>query len=279
MEAVPYLSKLEGNHLQPGQSLIVRGFITESNEFIISLTGGPKVEKEDGDDYLDNRLLLIRVNIAKRRIYLNACINGEWGKEGSVKHKWKPGDEFDVRLRSMEKHFEIYVEHKLVANFAYYVPVANITHIYINGDVELYTVSWEGKFYQIPYAADIPGNFHPGRKLYISAILKRKGKQFIADFYSGSDIAFRIKPRIIDKKLSKNTRFQDQWGTENNSIETSFPFKHNRSFDLMIYCEESRFLIYVNDCLTSVYDHRMNPRSIDKLGIDGDIELLGVHLK
>lgn len=45
------------------------------------------------------------------------------------------------------KLFQIYIEHKLVAKFAYYVPISNISHIYINGDVELYTVSWEGKYY------------------------------------------------------------------------------------------------------------------------------------
>ncbi|VDD91203.1 unnamed protein product, partial [Enterobius vermicularis] len=276
---VPYLSKLEGNQLNPGQSLIVRGYIIGRNEFIVSLTAGPKVEKDDDSDVLDNRLLLIRANITKRQIYLNACIDNEWGKEGSIKHKWNPGDEFDIRLRSMEKHFEVYVEHKLVANFAYYVPISNISHIYINGDVELYTVSWEGKFYQTPYAADIPGNFHPGRKLYISAFLKRKSKQFVVDFYSGYDIAFRINARLVERKLLKNTRCQDCWGDEDQSLEASFPFKLNRTFDLLIYCEENRFLIYVDDCLTSIYSHRMSPQSIDKLSIDGDLELLGVHLK
>lgn len=237
------------------------------------------MEKDNLEDILDNRLLVIRANIAQKRIYLNACIDGEWGREGSVKHRWQPGDEFDIRVRTHEKYFEIFIEHKLVAKFAYYVPVTYISHIYINGDVELYTVSWEGKFYQIPYAADIPGNFYPGRKLYISAMVKRKAKQFTVDFYCGYDIAFRINPRIIEKKLAKNTRCQDRWGDEDKTVEVSFPFKHNRAFDLLVYCEENRFFVYVDDCLTATYNHRMGPRGIDKLAIDGDIELLGVHLK
>ncbi|VDM47254.1 unnamed protein product [Toxocara canis] len=277
---VPYLSKLEGNQLQPGQSLIVRGYIIGRNEFIINLTNGPKVEMEEENDTLDNRLLVIRAHITQKRVFLNACIDGEWGREGSVKHKWSPGDEFDIRVRAHDKYFEaIYIEHKLMAKFAYYVPISNITHIYINGDVELYTVSWEGKYYQIPYAADIPGNFYPGRKLYVSALTKKRAKQFTVDFHCGNDIAFRFNPRIIEKKIVRNTRCEDRWGTEEKEAEAPFPFKKKRTFDLLVYCEENRFVFYVDDCLIGTYTHRMGPRGIDKLCIDGDIELQGVHLK
>uniref|UniRef100_A0A915CA43 Galectin n=1 Tax=Parascaris univalens TaxID=6257 RepID=A0A915CA43_PARUN len=276
---VPYLSKLEGNLLQPGQSLIIRGYIIGRNEFIINLTGGPKVEMDAENDTLDNRYLVLRANITQKRVFLNACIDGEWGREGSLKHKWSPGDEFDIRIRAHDKHFEIYIEHKLVAKFAYYVPISNISHIYINGDVELYTVSWEGKYYQIPYAADIPGNFYPSRKLYVSALTKKRAKQFTVDFHSGNDIAFRFNPRIVEKKIVRNTRCEDRWGAEEKETEAPFPFKKKRTFDLLVYCEENRFVFYVDDCLIGTYTHRMGPRGIDKLCIDGDIELQGVHLK
>ncbi|VDM06997.1 unnamed protein product [Wuchereria bancrofti] len=276
---VPYLSKLEGNQLQSGQSLIVRGYIIGRNEFIINLTNGGKVEKEDENDILDNRLLAIRANIALKRIYLNACIDGEWGREGSVKHKWTLGDEFDIRIRCHDKYFEIFIDHKLLAKFAYYVPISNISHIYMNGDAELYTVSWEGKYYQVPYTADIPGNFYPGRKLYVSGVVKKRTKQFVVDFHSGNDIAFRFNPRIAEKKLIRNTRSEERWGTEERELEIQFPFKKKRAFDLLFYCEENRFLCHVDDCLICSFTHRMSPRDIDKLSIDGDIELQGVHLK
>ncbi|VDN21160.1 unnamed protein product [Gongylonema pulchrum] len=236
------------------------------NEFIINLTNGPRVEKEEENDTLDNRLLVIRASISQRRIYLNACIGGEWGREGSVKHKWAPGDEFDIRIRCHDKFFEIFIDHKLVAKFAYYVPISNITHIYINGDAELYSVSWEGKYYQIPYAADIPGNFYPGRKLYISAVTKKRAKQ---------------SRLLVDhlQRLIRNTRSEERWGKEENSLKMSFPFRKKRAFDLLFFCDEDRFVCYVDDCLIGSYTHRMSPRDIDKLCIDGDVELQGVHLK
>jgi hypothetical protein len=278
---VPYLSKLEGNQLQPGQSLIVRGIIVGREEFVINLTSGARVELDEETDTLDNRLLCLRVDITGRKVHLNACIDGQWGREGTVKHRWQPGDEFDIRVRCHDDDYEIFIEHKLVAKFAHYVPLTSVSHIYINGDVELYSVSWEGKYYSVPYLADVPGNFYPGRKLYVSAMTKKKAKQFYIDFHNSAaqDIALRVNPRIPAKKIIANTKVGQNWATEEKLQEGDFPFKRKRNFDLLIYCEENRFLVYVDDCLVGTYEHKMSPRSIDKLSIEGDIVLQGVHLK
>uniref|UniRef100_A0A915EAP7 Galectin n=1 Tax=Ditylenchus dipsaci TaxID=166011 RepID=A0A915EAP7_9BILA len=278
---VPYLSKLEGNQLQPGQSLIVRGVIVGRTEFVINLTNGPRVELDDDTDALDNRLLCLRAELeAPRKIHLNACINGEWGREGTIKHKWRFGDEFDVRVRCHEDEFEVFLDHKLVARFAHYVPLTDISHIYINGDIELYSVSWEGRTYSVPYVADIPGNFYPSRKLYVSGLIKKRGKQFNLELHSGQNIALRVNPRVPSKKIVCNSRMDNQtWGEEQILQGEDFPFKRKRTFDFLIYCEDAKFIIYVDDCLLGVYEHRLNPRSIDKLCIDGDLVLHGVHLK
>jgi hypothetical protein len=276
---VPYLSKLEGNQLQPGQSLIIRGVVIGRQEFVVNLTAGPKVEFDDETEVLDNRLLCIKIDLATKKLHLNACINNEWGREGTVKHKWQFGEEFDIRIRCHEEEFEIFVEHKLVARFAHYVPLSAISHIYINGDVELYSVSWEGKYYSIPYAADIPGNFYPGRKLFVSALAKKRAKQFTLDLHNGQDIAVRINPRFPAKKVICNNQIDQHWGQEERLQAEVFPFKRKYNFDLLIYCEETKFVIYVDDCLVGTFEHRMNPRGLDKLSIDGDVVLQGVHLK
>ncbi|TKR92944.1 hypothetical protein L596_007494 [Steinernema carpocapsae] len=278
---VPYLSRLEGNQLQPGQSLIVRGIVIGRGEFIINLTGGPNVEVDNESEPIDNRLLSVRVNVAQKKLFLNACIDGEWGREGSVKHKWATGDEFDVRVRCHEQFFEIFVEHKLVAKFAHYVPISNISHIFINGDVELYTVSWEGKYYSIPYAADIPGNFYPSRKLYVSALAKKTAKQMIIDFHAGNDIAFRFEPQIRDKKIVCNSKLNGAWGKQEimGVKGSGFLIKRRKTFDLLIYCEENRFVVYIDDVPMGEFVHRTPPRNIDKLSLEGDVELQGVHLK
>lgn len=125
----------------------MRGVVVGKDEFIINLTSGARVELDDDVTTLDNRLLCLKTDISTKKVHLNACINGEWGREGTLKHRWQPGDEFDIRVRCHEEEYEIFIEHKLVAKFAHYLPLNAVTHIYINGDIELYSVSWEGKYY------------------------------------------------------------------------------------------------------------------------------------
>lgn len=54
-------------------------------------------------------------------------------------------------------------------------------------------------FQTVPYSADIPGNFFPGRKLFLSGIVNKPFKQFTIDFLAGKDVAFRLNPRIKEK--------------------------------------------------------------------------------
>uniref|UniRef100_A0A914VHL7 Galectin n=1 Tax=Plectus sambesii TaxID=2011161 RepID=A0A914VHL7_9BILA len=269
----PYLSKLEGTQLQPGQSLIVRGVVTGVDRFDINLTTGPNVEGEP----LDNVVLHVGCRLKEKKVVLNSYLNGEWEKEKRVRCPFKSGEEFDYRIRAHENHFEVFIEHKLVAKFEYRLPLNAITHLFINGDIELYAVSWEGKYYTVPYAADIPGNFYPGRKLFVSGITTKKSKEFIIDLHSGNDIAFHFDSRFKDKVIVRNTQSEGNWGKEERDGE--FPCRKKRNCDVIIYCDEAQFKCYVDGALFCVYNHRMSPRNIDKLSISGDIELQGVHLK
>ncbi|CAI4226149.1 unnamed protein product [Auanema sp. JU1783] len=277
---VPYLSRLEGNQLQAGQSLVVRGYVTGNDEFLINLTSGPCVEIENDNDQLDNRLLSFRANISKKKLFLNGCVNGEWGKEVAFRHRWKEGDEFDIRIRCAEDVFTVYVEHKLIATFAHYLPINNISHIYVNGDIQLYTVAWEGKFYQVPYTAEIPGNLFCGRKLYISGTVIKTAKQFTIDFMSGNDVAFRLNPNFKDKKIYRNSRIENKWGTEEKLGDgMKFPMQKKKTFDLLIFVEDQKFTVLVNDCYYCSFEHRLPVHTINKLTVEGDVEVFGVHIK
>lgn len=56
----------------------------------------------------------------------------------------------------------------------------------------------------MPYSADIPGNFYPGRKMYVSGLSKKRAKQFVLQLYDGnSDIALQINPRFLLKVYIK----------------------------------------------------------------------------
>uniref|UniRef100_A0A0K0DI99 Galectin n=1 Tax=Angiostrongylus cantonensis TaxID=6313 RepID=A0A0K0DI99_ANGCA len=284
---VPYLSRLEGTHLEPGQSLIVRGVITEvrdqsitsgsslslfvpalknpgfrilshvvltgTDSFVLNLTSGPVVESNGSVKALDDRLLSIRCDIAKGKVCFNACVNGEWGKEGDIKHRFKLHGEFDIRVRCFEDQFHIYVEHRLVAKFAHYVPMSRVSHVYVNGDVLLYCVSWEGKFYQMPYVADIPGNFYVGRRLFVSGLVLKAAKQFQIDLHAGADIACRVIVALPSKKVLRTTRLNDHWEPQLRIGASEFLFKRKQTFDLLLYCGEDRFEVGSLDLEPSVF--------------------------
>lgn len=72
---------------------------------------------------------------------------------------------------------------------------------------------------------------------------KKKAKQFFIDFHSGQDIAFRVNPRFPVKKIISNTKIGQNWGTEEKMENEPFPFRRKRNFDLLIYCEENKFLV------------------------------------
>ncbi|GMT00895.1 hypothetical protein PENTCL1PPCAC_23069 [Pristionchus entomophagus] len=284
---VPYLSRLEGNALQPGQSLIVRGTIIGREEFIINFTSGARVELDDEVEALDNRLLSIRVDVAAKRVYLNACIDGEWGREGAVKHKWTAGDDFDIRVRCHRECYDVFIDYSLVATFAHYRPLSSVSHLYINGDIELASVSWEGKYYNLPYSAEIPDNLYPGRRLHVSGTFKvdeeRKIKpsSFYIDLLSGTNCALHFEPVLARKKVIRTSCMGGEWSEEQVSSEAGFPFKKTASnlFDVVVACNENQFAFYVNDVLLGAFDHVVTPRSIDKIVVHGDIVLHGVHLK
>uniref|UniRef100_A0AC35TJH7 Galectin n=1 Tax=Rhabditophanes sp. KR3021 TaxID=114890 RepID=A0AC35TJH7_9BILA len=276
---VPYLSRLEGTKLLPGQSLIFRGIITSPQDFIINFTDGGAVELDEDTTKLDNRLLSMRVDMASKQIYFNACIDDEWGKTGIVKHDWVNGDEFDIRIRAYDKLYEIFVDHKLIAKFAHYKPLSDVTHVYVNGGITLYMVNYEGKFYSIPYGAEIPGCFVAGKKLFVSGLIKKTAKSFDIELQARDGVALRMRILVNDKKMFCNSQIDSKWGSDQRISKQTFPFKRKRTFDLLVYCEESKFILYVNDCLLGSYEHRLNCADIDKVSIDGDIILLGVHLK
>lgn len=61
--------------------MYLKSIFSGNEGFIVNLTSGPNVElDEEETGQLDDRLLALRVDLAKGKVFLNACINGQWGK-------------------------------------------------------------------------------------------------------------------------------------------------------------------------------------------------------
>ncbi len=55
------------------------------------------------------------------------------------------------------------------------------------------------RFQSMPYEAGIPGNFYPGRKLFVSGEPEDGAKKFEINLHSDKDIAFHFNPRFSEK--------------------------------------------------------------------------------
>jgi len=266
---IPYLAKLD-NVIQPGQSLIIRGVAT-GKKFDINLATGPRIEGYSGD----NIALHVSWRQNEKAIILNSYENGEWKKEdrhgGAV---IKEGEPFDFRIRAHDDRFEIFLQHKKLADFQYRLPINIISHVFVTGDVRLQALAWEGNYYPNPYKGGIPGHFGPGRKLFITGIPDRDVKKFEINLYAGHDTAFHFNPRFSDKVVVSNSKRGGAWESEEK--EKKFPFAKDKQFDLVIVSEGDALQVYVDGEHHSTFRNRVPPNNIDGLGIEGDLQLQAI---
>ncbi|KAJ1354890.1 32 kDa beta-galactoside-binding lectin lec-3 [Parelaphostrongylus tenuis] len=102
------------------------------------------------------------------------------------------------------------------------------------------------------------------------------------------DIALHLNPRFNEKGkgficgkgkpgcVIRNSLVNGEWGNEER--EGKNPFEKGVGFDLEIKNEEYAFQIFVNGERFASYAHRIDPREVGGLQIQGDIELTGIQL-
>ncbi|PAV88466.1 hypothetical protein WR25_06035 [Diploscapter pachys] len=140
------LFKIEITNIVSGQTLIVKGStIDESQRFTINL-------HEKSADFSGNNVPLhISVRFDEGKIVLNSFINGEWGKEERKSNPIKKGDSFDIRVRAHDDRYQIVIDHKEFKDYEHRLPLTNVSHLSIDGDLYLNHVHWGGKYYPVPY--------------------------------------------------------------------------------------------------------------------------------
>jgi hypothetical protein len=270
---VPYLSKLEGGGLSPGQSVVVKGVMLEGEEgFAINLTEGPAVE--------DGTALHFNARPKEGKWVLNTFGGGEWNKkEEREKLHLKAGEEFTVRIRCHDSHFEIFFNQKELTKFEYRSPLSAVNHLLITGTIQLHGVNWGGQYYSVPYQAAVEGGFKPGKKLYVSGVPEEKGvERFSINILDAQEnVVFHFNPRFNEKAVVRNAKIGADWGGEER--EGKFPFDKKLAFDVIIVNESYSYQVFVNGKMFCTFAHRAAPEAGTSIQIEGDIELQAVHVK
>jgi len=173
--------------------------------------------------------------------------------------------------------FDVFSNGKHIAEFDYRVPLMNINHVYVLGDCELFRCSWEGRYYPVPFQTGLPsGALAPGHSLYVAGVVEGKAKEIELNLMSGEDVPLHLNLRFNDKKVVRNTRRGGSWDDVEEK-DGPFPFHKGEAFDLVINSEQDLFKLYVNNELLAEYRHRVPPHNINKMTIEGDVDVQGIH--
>jgi len=268
---VPYLSHLESTGIQPGQTVIVKG-IQNGERFDVNLMNGNDVQTAD-------IALHISIRLKEKSVVLNSKQNDVWGKEEKKKNPFKDNEPVDLRIRAHDNKFEVFANQKEIAEFEHRLPITTITHLFIDGNIELHNVTWGGKYYPVPYENGVDGGFIPGKKLFISGIPEKKGKGFNVELVNNmKEVAFSFDVRFSDKLVVRNAQIHGAWGNEEKS-GAKIPFEKDVAFDLIIVNEPYSFQAFVNGQHYCAFAHRSDPNNVKSFRINGDVELQGVYIK
>jgi len=267
---VPYLSRLEGGGLQPGQTVVIKGTQTGPAFNVLFLTGANHETADAGFSLV--------VSQKDKSVILNDKKQGKFGKEEKKKDPFKEGEPVDLRIRCHDNKFEIYTNLKHLGDFEYRQPLNTINHLFIDGGVDLNDVSWGGKYYPVPYQAGIDGGFSVGKKLFVSGVPEKKCEGFSVNLMTDrNEYAFHFNPRYNKKLIVRNANVGGAWGTEES--EGKFPLQSDLAFDIMIVNEAYSFQCFVNGVHFCSFAHRTDPSQLKGLKIEGDCVLMGVHVK
>ncbi|KAI6203613.1 hypothetical protein M3Y94_00577400 [Aphelenchoides besseyi] len=268
---IPYRSQLQ-EKFEPGQTLICKGSsIPESQRF--SLNFHHKSADFSGNDIP----LHIAVRFDEGKIILNSFSDGQWGKEQRKSSPIKRGEPFDVRVRAHDDRFQVIIDHKEFCEYEHRLPLSNVTHFSVDGDIYLNQVSWGGKYYSVPYESGIATGFPVGKRLLIQGSVEKKAKRFHVNLLrKNGDIALHFNPRFDEKHVIRNSLQAAEW--QNEEREGKMPFEKGHGFDLVIVNEDTHFDIVINEQPFATFAHRSDPNDISGLQIAGDIELSGIQI-
>jgi len=274
---VPHSARLE-KAMEPGQLVAIKG-----QAFDIDLKENEEADPRvtfnlsaSGNGYDSSDIpLQICIRYKHNEVIFNSKKGGEWGKEDKKKNPFKLGGKIDLRIRAHGDKFEILVDQKDFAMYEHRAPLSTVDHIFIDGPLALHGVNWGGKYYSVPFETGITGGFGTGKRMLLSAVPEKHAEWFSVNFVTAQgDVALHLNPRFHKKEFVRNTRKGGDWGNEEK--ESTFPFKHECIFDLVVVNESYSFQIYINDEQVCTYAHRMEPSSIVGLQVDGQIELQSI---
>ncbi|KAJ8280293.1 hypothetical protein GJAV_G00052850 [Gymnothorax javanicus] len=291
-----YTQSIDGG-LSPGTSLYFHGRAPKNdwNRFHINLTFDGNIALHFNPRYKLGNVVVF-----------NSRENGSWASEEREQEcPFRKGESFHLVFFITSESYQVILNGRMFHSFKHRMPVDRVTTLEIGGEVSVQTINiirsgtgggekgsgyngrtlpimCTGPIYNpaVPYTGMIPGAISEKRTFVIRGKVLPESNKFSINFYvsSSGDIAFHFNPRIKKGTVVRNTLHNDRWGREERHFKFN-PFEAGQYFEAMIRCGSEKFKVFVNGKHMFDYAHRLKPiTQIDKLGIQGDVELLYILL-
>uniref|UniRef100_A0A3B3TQM6 Galectin n=1 Tax=Poecilia latipinna TaxID=48699 RepID=A0A3B3TQM6_9TELE len=282
--SIPYLGPIYGG-VRVGASVYIQGSVPENiTRFRINLLCG----ESDSSD--------VALHFNPRfdgwdKVVFNSRKDGSWMSEEKIrKMPFSKGEAFELVIMITSKGFQTKVNGKDFFLFPHRLPVEQIRAIQVSGDVSIQTINIIGlsnigiiivsytcflinllPSQPVPFSTWIPGGMLPKRTVIIRGSVphgaQRMGFNLVVS--RTRDVAIHMNPRVQEGVVVRNAQTGGQWGSEERQLSGS-PF-------MSIRCGNQRFKVFVNGQHLFDFFHRTNFSEIDKLEIDGDVQISYVH--
>lgn len=138
LQEIPYVGDVPGG-LSPGKMVKIQGTATpDAVRFAINYQLGPNINPRD------DIALHLSPRFPEGIITRNNISNMSWGpEENGGPMVFQPGQDFEVILLCEPLQFRIAINGRHFTEFAHRLPYQKVTHLVIDGDVEIKSISYE----------------------------------------------------------------------------------------------------------------------------------------
>ncbi|GIY00340.1 32 kDa beta-galactoside-binding lectin [Caerostris darwini] len=270
----PLNVKLPDN-LECGTSIYLHGCVAaEPTRFAINL----KNAETDANNYLH-----FNPRFDEGCVVRNSRLDEAWGdEERDGDMPFAPGQPFLIKITPTVDAYEVEVNGSPFISYNHRdgMPLCDVTHIAMWGDITLYGIHVPLNSLPIPMVLRIPKNTFYGDMLVFTGEVPSGADRFHVNFQCGAkedaDIMYHFNPRFPDNAIVCNNRCADSWGDE-QSVEGSPIAPGDRIVGCIVAAKEG-FIPFVNGNPLPTFPHRLDVCAACSVVIDGDIKLESVTI-
>lgn len=141
---------------------------------------------------------------------------------------------------------------------------------------------------KLPYAGLLPADMQPGQIFCITGQVLPTCARFAIDLLSVGasnlptplpDIAFHFNPRLNERRIVRNCRFDGEWGEEESTSIVKFDVSHYTRFFIVILVAESTFMVSLNGRHVCAFSFRVPINRVTRMEITGKVVINNVEYK